>query len=291
MKNIAVLLFGVGTLLFGDINAVVSVAPEKTFLEAIGGEKVHIGLMVPTGSSPHTYEPKPSQMMEIEKAELYFAIGVEFEEAWLPRFVEQNKKMKVVDVAQGVKKLPMMAHHDEEEQHGAKEHDTIEHEGESGLDPHIWTAPSNIKVIAKNMLDALVAADPANAGHYQANYDLFLKRLEQTDAAIKDILSQTKEGSRFMVFHPSWGYFAKEYGLVQLAIESGGKNPTPKQTMALIKKAKEERVNAILVAPEFSKKAAEEISKEAGIPVAEASPLDPEIFESLIRLAKIVAKR
>ncbi len=294
MKNIALLLLGAGTLLFGDINAVVSVAPEKTLLEAIGGEKVHIGLMVPAGSSPHTYEPRPSQMREIEGAELYLAIGVEFEEAWLPRFVEQNRKMKVVDVGQGIEKIPMAAHHhDNEEAHHEKEahHNDEEHEHESGLDPHIWTAPSNIKVIAKNILDALLAADPSNSKYYQANYDIFLQKLGQTDLAIKDILRQTKKGSKFMVFHPAWGYYAKEYGLEQVAIEAGGKNPTPKQIMMLIEEAKKEQVNAILVAPEFSKKAAEQIAKEAGVPVSEISPLSSNIFETLIDLAKTVAKR
>ena len=94
-----------------------------------------------------------------------------------------------------------------------------------------------------------------------------------------------------MVFHPAWGYFAKEYNLEQLAIESGGKNPKPKQLAHLIDEAKEEKVQAVLTAPEFSTSSAKQIAKEVGVPVIKISPLNPKWSENLINLAEAISKK
>jgi zinc transport system substrate-binding protein len=286
-------LLGVSSFLFANVNAVVSVVPEQTFLQAIGGDKVNISLMVQSGSSPHTYEPKPSQMQDISKADVYFSIGVEFEDAWLPRFIAQNKKMQIVYVGEGIKKIAMEKHtHAGEQTHKKHEHKAHgkDHDGD-GLDPHIWAGTSNAKVIAKNMFNSLVKLDSRNSAYYKVNYEKFLKEIENTDKQIKEILKNTKAGSKFMVFHPSWGYFAKDYGLVQFAIEAGGKNPSPKQIAYLIKEAKEEGVKAVFTAPEFSEKVAMQIAKEVGIPVIKVSPLNPKWSENLIGLAKAIAKK
>jgi zinc transport system substrate-binding protein len=283
-------LIGASSFLFANVNAVVSIVPEQTFLKAIGGDKVNISLMVQPGSSPHTYEPKPSQMKEISKADVYFSIGVEFEEAWLPRFKSQNKKMQIVYVGAGISKIAMEKHsHGDEPAH--KKHEHKKHHKEDGLDPHIWTGISNVKVIAKNMFNTLVKIDGTNESYYKANYEKFLKEIENTDKQIKEILKDTKAGSKFMVFHPAWGYFAAQYGLVQFAIEAGGKNPSPKQIAYLIKEAKEEGVKAVFTAPEFSEKVAMQIAKEVGIPVIKVSPLNPKWSENLIGLAKAIAHK
>lgn len=284
-------LLGASSLLFADVNAVVSVVPEQTFLKAIGGDKVNVSLMVQPGSSPHTYEPKPSQMKDISKADVYFSIGVEFEEAWLPRFASQNKKMKIIDLGSGIKKIAMVGHHhhDEESKPSMKKEVKHEHEHEDGLDPHIWTSVGNIKIIAKNIYNNLVALDKTNEKYYKANYDALIAKLGNTDRSIKEILKNTKPKSKFMVFHPAWGYFAKEYNLEQLAIEAGGKNPTPKQIAFLIAEAKEEKVKAVFTAPEFSEKVASQIAKEVGVPVIKVSPLNPKVCENLISLAKAIA--
>lgn len=292
MKKIVVAgLLGLSSYLFADVNAVVSVVPEQTFLKAIGGDKVNVSLMVQPGSSPHTYEPKPSQMKDISKADVYFSIGVEFEEAWLPRFASQNKKMKIVDLGSGIKKIAMVGHnhHEEGAKSSMKKEVKHEHKHEDELDPHIWTSVGNIKIIAKNIYNNLVTLDKTNEKYYKANYDAFLTKLGNTDKSIKEILKNTKPKSKFMVFHPAWGYFASQYNLEQLAIEAGGKNPTPKQIAFLIAEAKEEKVKAVFTAPEFSEKVASQIAKEVGVPVIKVSPLNPKVCENLISLAKAIA--
>ena len=289
LKKILIIgIMGISNLMFGNVNAVVSVVPQETFVKAIGGDKVNVSLMVKAGSSPHTYEPKPSQMKDISKADIYFSIGVEFEGAWLPRFQSQNKKMKIVDVGVGVVRIPMVGHHHDEPK--AKSHAKVdEHEHENELDPHIWTSIANGKIIAKNIFENLVSLDKTNEKYYKANYDKFVAKLDNTDKTIKEILKNTKPKSKFMVFHPAWGYFAAQYNLEQLAIEAGGKNPTPKQIAFLIAEAKEEKVKAVFTAPEFSEKVASQIAKEVGVPVIKVSPLNPKVCENLISLAKAIA--
>ena len=271
------------TFILANINAVVSILPEKTFVEAIGGDKVSVSVMVLPGNSPHTYEPKPSQMKNIAKATLYFAIGVEFENVWLDKFKNLNQAMQVIDLTSGIKKLSMASH---DKHH--KNEDT--HENES-TDPHIWTSPDNVKIIAQNIYRALIKADPSNESYYKQNYETFLVQIKETDSKIKSILSNKAKGTKFMVFHPSWGYFAETYGLKQLPVEIEGKSPKPKELINLIKEAKEEKISAIFTQPEFSDSIAKVMANELNIKVIKVSPLSPDWAENLIKIANSIAGR
>lgn len=278
MKQILGLFFLV-LVTFGhsqQLNIAVSILPQKTFVEAIGKDKVKVTLMVEPGSSPHSYEPKPSQMKALGSASAYFTIGVEFESVWLPRFASQNKTMRIVNTTEGITRLPIAMHH-----HG-------DHHDHGTLDPHIWTSPSNVKIISKNIKDALVDSDPKNKHFYEENYTIWVEYVDSIDSTIRANLERIKDG-KFMVFHPAWGYFAHEYGLTQVAIEIEGKEPKPKQVASLIKKAKEEDIKAVFVAPEFSQKVAAQIAKELGVPVVALSPLDPKWGENLIQLSHAIS--
>lgn len=279
MKKILTLIILFSSFLYANINVVVSIVPQKVFVKAIGGEKVNVALMVKSGSSPHTYEPKPSQMKDIANAKLYFSIGVEFDEVWLEKFKNQNKNMIVIDLSKNIKKLKIIGH-----SHG-EHHD--KHDAEN-LDPHIWTSPTNVKLIAKDIFESLVEFDKLNESYYKANYDDFIAYVDNVDKKIKKELIGTSKGSKFMVFHPSWGYFAKEYNLEQFAIEFEGKSPKPKQLSYIIAEAKEEGVKAIFTAPEFSDKVSKLLAKELNIKVIKVSPLSENWGENLIGLAKAI---
>lgn len=251
------------TLVYAKVNVVVSILPQKAFLESIGGGKVDITLMVKPGNSPHTYEPKPSQMKDISKADLYLSIGIEFEKVWLDKFSNQNKDMKVVDISSGIEKI--------------------------NKNPHTWTAPKHIKKIGRNILNALVELDSKNKEYYEENFKKYLKDVDATDAKIKDILKDTPKGSKFMVFHPAWGYFANEYNLTQIAVEVHGKNPNPKTLTKILKEARKHQVKVILTAPEFSDSVSKMIAKELSIKVYKISPLNPKWQQNLINLSKSIA--
>lgn len=276
--------------LYAKINTIVSIVPQKSFVEAIGGDLVNVSVMVLPGNSPHAYEPKPSQMKELNDAKLYFAIGVEFENAWLKRFANQNKNMLIIDTAKGIEKIAMAEHHHEEDGHDHKGHKHDEHDHEAkSKDPHVWTSPSNVRVIAKNTLDALVSVDAPNKATYEANYHAFMQKINNVDNEIKNILKDTPKGAKFMVFHPAFGYFANEYNLTQIAVEVEGKEPKPSALAELIKEAKEENIKAIFTQPEFSDKSAKIIADELKIKVIKVSPLNPKWDENLINLAKAIS--
>lgn len=289
MKKITFIFLLLTSYIFSNINTVVSILPVQTFVKAIGGDKIKVSLMVQPGNSPHNYEPKPSQMVDIAKANLYFAIDVEFENVWLPKFENLNPDMRIIDLAENVQKMQMQEKHENDahhSEHEAAEHSEHKHEGE---DPHIWTAPSNVKIIAKNIYTALKKEDPINADYYKRNLDIFLASIDETDRLIIDILSSLKDQESFMVFHPSWGYFAKAYDLKQIAVEVEGKEPKPKELIYILKEAKEEKVKAIFTQPEFSDTVAKIIAKELQIPVVKISPLASNWSENLINIAKTIA--
>ena len=286
MKKITLIFLLSTTYIFSNINAVVSILPEQTFVKAIGGDKVNISLMVLPGNSPHTYEPKPSQMKDVAKAALYFAIGVEFENVWLSKFKNLNSTMKIIDLTHNIQILKMQAHteHDDQRQ---QEHD--DHKKYKGNDPHIWTSPKNVKIIAKNIYESLAKEDPANESYYKQNYNKFISLITETDLKIKSILSNKPKGTKFMVFHPSWEYFAQAYGLKQLPVEMEGKSPKPKELINLIKEAREEQISAIFTQPEFSDSIAKVMANELHIKVIKVSPLAPNWSENLISIAHAIA--
>ena len=182
------------------------------------------------------------------------------------------------------------AHHHEEEHHEEAHHEKEAHAHDhKGEDPHIWTAPANVKIIAENIYKALIQKDPENAAYYKRNLQRFLASVDETDREIRTILSSVADGERFMVFHPSWGYFAKAYHLTQIAVEVEGKEPKPKELIHLLKEAKEEKVKAIFTQPEFSDTTANVIAKELQIPVVKVSPLAPNWSENLINIANAIA--
>lgn len=274
------------SFLFGKTTVAVSVLPQESITKAIGGDKINVLLMVKPGASPHSYEPKPAQMIALSNAKLYLSIGVEFEHAWLAKFKAQNPKMKIIDSSRGIKRIDMVAHHHDEDEHHGRDHHEDE---EDGKDPHVWTSPANIKIIAANTIQALTQADPKNKAYYEANYRKLLQKIAATDRQIRLILKNTPKGSKFMVFHPAWGYFASSYGLVQVPIEVEGKEPKSSALGKLIKEAKDQNIRAIFTQPEFSDKSARLIASQLHISVIKASPLAADWSANLVRLARAIA--
>ncbi len=277
VKIIIFLSIFLNGFLYASVNIAVSILPQISFVKAITGDKAHVIAMVQPGDSPHTYEPKASQMIDISKADIYFTIGVEFENTWLKRFANQNKNMKIIDTTKGIKKEQMPTLQGEQKNGGKK-------------DPHVWVAPSNIKIIAKNIYEALVKIDNKNANYYKINYKKFIQHIKIVDNKIKKILKNTPKNSKFMVFHPSWGYFAKEYHLIQLPIEVEGKSIKPKSLIKIIKIAKAQKIRAIFTQPEFSSKIADQIARELHIKVLKITPLNPNWESNLVDFAKAIAK-
>jgi zinc transport system substrate-binding protein len=245
----------------------VSIPPQKYFVEKIGGNLVSVSVMVPPGANPHVYEPRPNQMTALSKTRIYFAIGVTFETVWLPKFAKLNPQMRIVHTDKGIDKMAMVTHdHPQEEKtdkDGHRSKDAHREHAHGALDPHVWVSPPEVKIIARNILEALLEIDPANSLTYKSNHDAFIIEIEELDRDLKNIFSD-KKGLKFMVYHPGWGYFARAYGLEQVPVEVEGKEPKPEQLKALIEHSRKDGIKVIFVQPQFSIKSAEVIAKAIG---------------------------
>jgi zinc transport system substrate-binding protein len=262
----------------------VSVLPQKYFMQQICKSSINIEVMVAPGASPHSYEPKPSQMKKLAVSRAYFAIGMPFEVAWLDKFIGVNPQLKIVNTDAGIEKIAMVEHHDEEEHHQP----VAPHEqepGRDGLDPHIWLSPLLVKKQAVIMKEALAEFFPDKAAFFQENLVAFTKEIDALDADLRSLL-KGKEGMRFMVFHPSWGYFAKDYGLEQVAVEIEGKEPKPNQMGKLIQQAKAQNIHVIFAQPQFSTKSAKLLAGEISGEVVLIDPLAENWFQNMRQVAE-----
>ncbi len=265
------------TAAFADpLQVAVSIMPQKYFLEKIGGSLVSVMVMAEPGADVHTYEPKPRQMRVLAGADLYFAVGADFERVWLKKIAAANTAMPIVHTHDAVVRRAMAAH----------DHDHHGHDHTGSPDPHVWLSPPLVRVMAEKIRDELIEADPAHAAAYRRNYRAFAEEINQVDSQILRLLAEKTAGARFFVYHPAWGYFAVTYGLEQVPIESEGKKPGPREMAALIRRARDEGVQAVFVQPQISDKSALTIAAEIGARVVKADPLAYEWAENLLSVAE-----
>ena len=281
----------------------VTLLPQAGFVEAIGGDRVDVLVMVPPGASPHTYEVTPDQMVKLSKASMYAKVGspVEFELAWMDRLVPANAAMLVVDCSEGVqlRDIDEHDHDDDEHYHDDDEHDSEndEHDHDdddhqhdhSGLDPHIWLSVRNAIIMVQNICAGLVQVDPVNKDYYEQNCANYLDKLSQLDEEIAVSLAGV-ENRRFIVFHPAWGYFAHDYDLIQIAVEQGGKEPDAQYQMRLIDEAREHDIRVIFVSPQFGTKSAEVIAREIGGEVVIINPLAKDFLDNMRAVASAMKR-
>jgi len=183
----------------------------------------------------------------------------------------------VVDTSKGITLMEMKEHHHEEDN------------SRSGTDPHIWLSPANVKIMVQNICDSLILIDPANETYYKQNKEEYIRDLEVLDSDISQSLSGYQNHT-FMVFHPSWGYFARDYDLTMIAVEIEGKEPSVSDMAHLIKTAKENDIKVIFVQPQFSTKSAEVIAKEIGGSVVPVDPLAKDYLTNLREVANSIAQ-
>jgi zinc transport system substrate-binding protein len=231
----------------GRIGVVVSVAPEAEFVNAVGGDKVNVTVMVPPGANPHTYEPLPEQLKNVGRAKMYVEVGtpIEFELNYMDKLKNTNPNMLVVNSSNGVSLIPNTAEH------------------EDGADPHIWVSPKNAKIMVENIYQGLVQTDPANKEYYRKNRDNYLQQLDEVDKNMTQSL-KGKENSSILVYHPAWAYFCKDYHLKQISIESGGKEPTPQEIANIVDFARKNNIKVVFVEPQYNPSSAKVIASEIG---------------------------
>lgn len=254
----------------------VTIEPQRYFTEAIAGNRFTVVSMVPQGSSPETYDPTPKQLVSLAESEAYFRIGhIGFELTWMERLMKNAPHTQVFDLSRGIELIHEAGH-----VHG-------DHFHAGGVDPHTWNSAVNAKIIANNIFNALCTLDKENEPYYLARYDSLVHRIEQTDSIVLSMLKETDNADHaFMIYHPALSYFARDYGLHQICIEEGGKEPSPAHLKELIEISRFEEVHVIFVQPEFDKRNAEIIARETETRIVPINPLSYNWEEEMIHIAK-----
>lgn len=254
----------------------VSILPQKTFVEKIAGDDFVVNVLIPPGTSPAAYTLLPSQLEEIAKSTVWFRIGyIGFEQSWRDKIEQANTKMKVVDLSEGLDLIVK-----EKVQQG-------DHVQYIGVDPHIWLSPALVKKMAERILEELSAINPGQSLKYKTNYLEFVKEIDQLNIEITNKLKPF-EGRKIIVFHPSLSYFAREYGLMQFSLESGGKEPTPQRMKELIDLSNRENIKVMYIQSEFDRENARVFAEETGGKIIQVRPLDPAWAENLMEMTNIM---
>lgn len=262
----------------------VTLEPQRYFTEAIAGDKFKVVSMVPKGSSPETYDPVPQQLVSLGDSKAYFRIGyIGFEQTWMERLMNNTPHIQVFDTSKGIDLILNNGNHDHNHGHGT--HDGHIH----AVEPHVWNSTANALIIAGNTYKALSQLDKANDAYYMARYDSLCQRIQHTDSLIRQQLSAPEAAKSFMIYHPALSYFARDYGLHQISIEEGGKEPSPAHLKKLIDLCKAEDVRVIFVQPEFDKRNAETIAQQTGTKVVPINPLSYDWEEEMLDVAKALA--
>lgn len=257
----------------------VSVLPQKYFVERIGGERVQVSVMVGPGQSPATYEPTPRQMVRLADARVYFRLGVPFEDVWMDRLAAANPDMLIVNCRAGIP-LRTINSIDGSPVNGTKVQEQ--------KDPHFWTSPPLAQITAVHIKDALVDLDPAHREQFELNYAQLVEDLETLDRQIRAVLADIAK-PKFMVFHPSWGYFADTYGLEQIAIEREGKEPSAKSLANAIDQASADGIKIIFVQEQFSDRTAQAVAYAMGAHVIQVDPLAEDYLKNMRFVANAFA--
>lgn len=252
----------------------VSIAPFRYFVEEISGGTFNVNVMVPPGASPHIYEPVPDQINKLRRSDAYISNGfLGFEETWLDRFYEINRDMKKISLADNIDLIESEHHHDGEHSERA--------------DPHYWVSPLCALKMASPVKELLTGLDPGNRQRYQENLEVLLRKISEVDSMARELSSP--EGKKvFMIYHPTLGYLARDYGLEEISFEQEGKEPSPSGLMQLIDRARKENLKVILVQREYDVRNAQVIANETGAVIKVIDPLSEDWYSATVEIIRVL---
>lgn len=297
----------------------VSIPPQKYFVEKIAANTLDINVIIPASTDEHNFDFKPATMKKLEKSDIYFTIGLEFERVFADKFQSNFANLQVIDMGKDLRNLKTLHEHSENahksshdenahthlsgentqlndknshthnayERHAHKHSNS--HETHSEKDPHIWLDPILVKIQASTIAKALIAKYPQNKALYEANLAQFQAELDALNAEISALFEKSKN-KKFIIYHPSLGYFAARYHLVQIPVEIEGKEPKTKDLQRLMSVAKKEKIKTIFVQKGFSQNAAKSLAKELKVSVVELNHLSENYAKNLRQIAQKIAQ-
>jgi zinc transport system substrate-binding protein len=233
------------------IKVVTTLFPLYDFTKNIGKEKVAVSLLLPPGVEAHSFEPKPSDLVKVNEADVFIYTG-KFMEPWAEDIVKgiTNKKLMIVDASQGTKMIPGVFHDDDEPA--------------GSLDPHIWLDFENAKIMVGNILHALEVKDSASMDSYKQNSDVYIKNLTDLDSSYRTALASCKGKEIVYGGHYAFGYLARRYALKYLAAQgfSPDAEPTARDLSMLVEQIRKDKIKYVFYEELTSPKIAETIANE-----------------------------
>ena len=253
----------------------VSIEPLRFFTEALAGDKYNVVSMVPAGSIPETYDPTPQQMVQLAKSRAYFSIGrIGFERAWIDKLKSNAPDMPFYDMSEGIAPIIEYPHKNSHE---------LAH-----ADPHIWNSTANARLIAANVCRALCKTDPAHTTYFESRKDSLMEAIDETERKIREEMADADQA--FLIYHPALTYFARDYGLTQVCIETEGKEPSPAYLQQLIRQCRDKYIRVVFIQQEFDRRNAEAIAKELNLTTVSINPLSYRWDEEMLRTARALGR-
>ena len=252
----------------GDrIKVAATIAPLADLVKAVGGDRVDVTVVVPPGAEPHTFEPTPSLMVKLSQADLYVmnGAGLEF---WMDQLLQSSGNLRIVDSSLGIELL----------QEDGKE-----------TNPHIWLSLRNAAIQVENICSGLSDLDPDSRDYYIQNREDYLSKLHALDEQFNRSFSNVSTPV-FIVHHPAWSYFARDYSLEQIPLLEEEKEPGPRYLSQVIDLARERNITTVFVEPQFNPKAAEVIAREMSARLISLDPLAPDYLENMRYAGREIAQ-
>ncbi len=262
----------------------VSIAPIKYIVEQIAPTDFDVKVLVPAGASPETFELTAKQYIDLNESAAIMSVGLlDFEKSILSRL---DDKRRLVNLSEGVELLEGSCSHDHSHDHSHGDGHAHHHHG---IDPHIWTSPVELQRMAANCYMALSKINPDSV-KYMRGYQLLHSRLEQLDARITgNVLASGIES--FVIYHPAYSYFARDYNLEQIAIEDEGKEPSARRIADIIDHLREHKIEKILYQSQFPSSVVDVIAKDAAAQSVSVDPLSEDIVAHIEDVAQIITGR
>lgn len=268
------------------INAFVSIPPQKFFVEKIGGNKVDVSVFVSPGMSPENFEPLPSQLIKLSRADLYFTIGLQFENTVINNFQSSHPSLKIINTGENINHRSVESYKDILDKSHSHKHRVDEHN--HGLfDPHIWLSPALVKLQAEIIYKSLSELDPTSEDYYKNNFKNFIADIDSAAKLISSNLLNV-ESRDLLVFHPAWGYFCDDFNLKQIPIELEGKEPGMKDLSNMLNYIKKNRSKFILAEAQNNSPALNSIAEELNLKIIKHDPLAENYFHNLVLLSEVI---
>lgn len=284
LKTKGIFLLLLASLIIGCVNnsveqrgkVAVTILPQKYLLDRIVGDSLEVVCVIPNGANPEEYATTPRLMKDVVTSSLYFKIGeLGFEKTTLPSILKNAPNVKVVTLSEDIEFIASQC------THGGEEH--------SHYDPHYWSSPKMVRIMATNMFNAISEFDSKNRSYYEFNYLQLVAELDSLDMKIESVLSKSSN-KQFAIFHPSLSYFARDYGLQQLSLEQNGKAMAPRTMKLAIEEAVKSGVKTVFIQNEFSPEQVNTFAQEIGASVVVINPLAYDFIEEINKVAYAIAK-